>query len=146
MAKKGKRGSSAARSAAAKKGWETRRRGGAAAKPTGSKKGKTAKTQPSKPAGKAPPPPAWSPAMKAAAGRRRTSGGPANAIKPSPRRLNAAEQAYMDITTGKGRSKFRSDAKVRAEMQRRGFLTGKDAQGQLIMIASRARRKKGATY
>lgn len=84
--------------------------------------------------------------MKAAAARKRTSAGPANKIAASPRRLNAAERAYMEITTGKGKSKFRSDRKVREEMQRRGFLKGKDAQGDLITIASRARRKRGGTY
>jgi hypothetical protein len=151
MARKGGKrgGNSAARSAAAKKGWETRRRGGSAAKGKG-----TQPTAASKPKGKqaptasrkAPPPPAWSAAMKAAAARKQTGGKPANNISASPRRLNAAERAYIDITTGKGKSKFRSDKKVREEMQRRGFLTGKDAQGDLITIASRARRKRGGTY
>ncbi len=67
---------------------------------------------------------------------------PANKIAPSPRRPNAAERAYMEIKNGKGKSKFRSDKKVLEEMQRRGFLKGKDPQGQLINIASQARRKK----
>lgn len=144
MARKGGKrgGSSAARSAAAKKGWETRRRGGGGkAKPEGKGASKTGKTAPT--ARKAPPPPAWSPAMKAAAARKRTSAGPANKIVASPRRLNAAERAYMEITTGKGKSKFRSGKKVREEMQRRGFLKGKDVQGQLIKLASNARRKRG---
>lgn len=65
-------------------------------------------------------------------------------ISPSPRRLTAAEKAYTEIKSQK--SKFRSDAKVRAEMQRRGFLKGDDPQGQLINIASSARRKRGGTY
>lgn len=65
-------------------------------------------------------------------------------ISPSPRRLTAAEKAYTEIKAQK--SKFRSDAKVRAEMQRRGFLKGADPQGQLINIASNARRKRGGSY
>ena len=74
----------------------------------------------------------------------RRADGPANKIAASPRRLNAAESAYVQITTGKGRSKFKSDRKVREELQRRGFLKGsKDPQGDLIRIAAQVRRKKG---
>jgi hypothetical protein len=69
---------------------------------------------------------------------------PANKIVASPRRLNSAERAYMEIKAQK--SKFRSDKKVREEMQRRGFLKGRDPQGQLINIASRARRKRGQPF
>ena len=68
----------------------------------------------------------------------------ANAIQPSPRRLNAAEKAYLEIKAQKG--KFGSDKKVIAEMTRRGFLKGADPQGQAIRIASNARRKKGSPY
>ena len=68
----------------------------------------------------------------------------ANAIKPGPRRLNAAEKAYLEIKAQK--SKFGSDKKVIAEMARRGFLKGPDPQGQAIRIASSARRKKGSPY
>lgn len=50
----------------------------------------------------------------------------------------------MEIKAKK--SKFRSDKKVREEMQRRGFLKGADPQGQLITIAHRARRKRGMPY
>jgi hypothetical protein len=68
----------------------------------------------------------------------------ANAIQPSPRRLNAAEKAFLEIRAQ--RSKFRSDKKVIAEMMRRGFLKGPDPQGQAINIASSARRKKGSPF
>lgn len=65
-------------------------------------------------------------------------------ISPSPRRLTAAEKAYAEIKAQK--SKFRSDAKVQAEMQRRGFLKGADPRGQLINIASSSRRKRGQAF
>jgi hypothetical protein len=81
---------------------------------------------------------------KAPAGKASSGSKPANKVSPSPRRLNAAEKAYAEIKAQK--SKFRSDKKVREEMQRRGFLKGPDPQGQLIMIASRARKKKGSPY
>lgn len=69
----------------------------------------------------------------------------ANKVAPSPRRLDPAEQAYMQIKSQ--RSKFRSDAKVRAEMQRRGFLKGaKDPQDALMRVARSARLKKGSPY
>lgn len=64
-----------------------------------------------------------------------------NKVAASPMRMNAAEKAYAEIK--QQRSKFGSDAKVRAEMQRRGFLKGKDAQGELINIAASARKKAG---
>jgi hypothetical protein len=84
-------------------------------------------------------------AARAGAAARRKASEPANKIVGSPRRHNAAEAAYWQIKTGKGRSKFNSDKKVREEMQRRGFLKGsKDPQGDLIRIASSARRKKGS--
>jgi hypothetical protein len=64
----------------------------------------------------------------------------ANKVSASPRRLSKAEQDYADIRSQK--SKFRSDKAVRAEMQRRGHLKGKDPQGELIGIAANARGKK----
>jgi len=70
----------------------------------------------------------------------------ANAVKASPRQRTAAEAAYLDIKHGKGRSKFNSDAKVRAEMQRRGFLKGSDPHGELISIAHSARAKTGRNH
>ena len=90
-----------------------------------------------------PKPPGWSPAMKAA---RSASPPPTgNKVAPSPRQLNPAEKAYMAIKSQ--RSKFRSDAKVRAEMQRQGFLKGaKDPQDALMRIARSARKKKGSPY
>jgi hypothetical protein len=65
----------------------------------------------------------------------------ANKVSASPRRLTKAEQAYMEIKAQK--SKFRSDKKVREEMQRRGFLKSSDPQGELIKLAYNARAKKG---
>lgn len=85
---------------------------------------------------------------------------PANNIQPSPRSiesrslpftapaskakgkpLTSAEKAYAEIRAQK--SKFRSDKKVREEMMRRGFLKGKDPQGQLLRIGRSARIKQG---
>jgi hypothetical protein len=66
---------------------------------------------------------------------------PANKIAPSPRRANVAEAAYREIRSQK--SKFGSDKKVMAEMERRGFLNAKDKRGQMIRIASNSRRKQG---
>lgn len=78
---------------------------------------------------------------------RKRETGIANNIRPSPRRHTAAEAAYWDIKNGKGKSRFRSDKKVREEMRRRGFLKdSKDPQGDLIKIARSARRKKGSWY
>jgi hypothetical protein len=93
----------------------------------------------SKPAGLQPgaikPKPQAKPAAKASAPKA------TNKVSASPRRLSKAEQDYMDIQSQK--SKFRSDKKVREEMQRRGHLKGSDPQGDLIKIAYTARAKKG---
>lgn len=78
---------------------------------------------------------------KPAAAPAKTAPTGGNKIAASPRRFNAAERAYAEISQQP--SKFRSDAQVRAEMQRRGFLKGKDTQGDLINIARAARMKAG---
>lgn len=99
-----------------------------------------------------PPPPPWSKGMlqaekavKAQAGAvKSVKAKSANAIKPSPRRLNSAEKAYAEIKAQK--SKFGSDKKVREEMIRRGFVKGSDPQGQMIKIARTIRLKQGNRY
>jgi len=73
-------------------------------------------------------------------------GAPKSTVSASPRRLNKAEAAYWEMKHGKGKSKWKSDSKVLAEMQRRGLVKGNDPMGELINIASRARRKRGASY
>lgn len=117
-------------------------------KPTSSKPKSTGK--PKKPPLPPPVPEAILKASKvtsAAMRDRKRETGIANNIRPSPRRHTAAEAAYWDIKNGKGKSRFRSDKKVREEMRRRGFLKdSKDPQGDLIKIARSARRKKGSWY
>jgi hypothetical protein len=64
--------------------------------------------------------------------------------KSPSKTLNKTEKAYLEIKSQK--SKFKSDRKVFAEMQRRGFLKGADPMGQLIKVASNARTKQGAPF
>lgn len=116
MAKKGgKRGSSAARSAAAKKGWETRRKGGSAAK--------SKPSTPSKP--KAPP------KTTTARGRARTAETLARAAVRSgggtraARSLLTAQRArdyYKATGTGTKRSKVRTRVGPASNIRRTGGL------------------------
>jgi hypothetical protein len=96
-----------------------------------------------KSAGKASKPAASSAPKGSGRGKSKAAEAPkaANKVSASPRRLTKAEQAYMEIKAQK--SKFRSDKKVREEMQRRGFLKSGDPQGELIKLAYNARAKKG---
>ncbi len=72
------------------------------------------------------------------------SAGKKSKSKSSGKALNNPEKAYLAIKSQK--SKFGSDRKVFAEMQRRGFLKGADPMGQLIKVASNARIKQGAPF
>ena len=100
--------------------------------------------------GATPPPPPPKPSnadyKRAAAGAKakasvKASKGPANKVVPSPKRFNAAEKAYAEILQQP--SKFRSDRQRRAELQRQGFLKGKDVQGEAIRLARSVRVKAG---
>jgi hypothetical protein len=106
----------------------------------GSKGGKGGKSAKPAAGGPPPPPPGLSKAQWAKVNS--TASKPSNRVSSSPRRLSKAERDYLDIKSQ--RSKFRSDAKVREEMKRRGHFKGsKDVQGDLIKLAGNVRSKTG---